>query len=235
MKKVLLIVPCFNEEKNVLNVYNTIKKYNQSHSQKYDAIFINDGSVDLTENILIRNNIPHIKLLKNLGIGGAVQTGYKYAFENNYDVAIQFDGDNQHDINYVKDLVKELSNNVNCVVGSRFLSNKNKFKSTFFRRVGIKLISFEIRLFTHVKITDPTSGFRAVDKNLIRLFASEYPIEYPEPISNVVLLKKKFLLKEVPVKMKERKKGNSSIHSWKSVYYMINVYVSIILVGIRGY
>ena len=164
MKKVLLIIPAFNEEKNILNVFNVVKNYNKTHSLKYDVIVINDGSTDSTEDILLRNKIPHVKLIKNLGIGGSVQTGYKYAYENNYDIAVQFDGDNQHDINYVDDLIKCLNNNVNCVIGSRFISNKSKFKSTFLRRVGIKLISLEIKLFTHTKITDPTSGFRAVDK-----------------------------------------------------------------------
>ncbi len=233
MKKILLVIPAYNEEKNILNVYNTIKKYNENYKQKYDVIVINDGSTDSTEEVLRRNKIPHIKLLNNLGIGGAVQTGYKYAYENNYDIAVQFDGDNQHDINYVKDLVNSLSNNVNCVIGSRFISKRNKFKSTFLRRMGIKMISFEIKLFTHTKITDPTSGFRAIDKKLIKYFSNDYPLEYPEPISNVVLLKNGFNVKEVPSKMKERKKGTSSIHTWKSLYYMVNVILSIFIISIR--
>lgn len=233
MKKVLLIIPAYNEEKNILNVCNSIKKYNEKHTQKFDIIVINDGSYDSTEEILVKNKIPHIKLLKNLGIGGAVQTGYKYADDNNYDIAVQIDGDNQHDVNFVNTLIKELSNNVNCVIGSRFLFKKNKFKSTFLRRIGIKLISFEIKILTHIKITDPTSGFRAIDKELIKYFSNNYPIEYPEPISNVVLLKNGFSLKEVPVRMKERKKGISSINTWKSLYYMVNVILSIFIVSIR--
>ena len=215
MKKVLLIIPAFNEEKNILNVFNIVKKYNETHNQKYDVIVINDGSIDSTEDILKRNNIPHIELIKNLGIGGAIQTGYKYAYENNYDIAVQFDGDNQHDINYVSDLIKGLS------------------KSTFFRRMGIKIISFEIKAFTHIKITDPTSGFRAIDKKLIKYFKDNYPLEYPEPVSAVMLLRNGFKLKEIPVKMKERKKGISSIYSWKSIYYMINVILSIFITSIR--
>ena len=233
MKKVLLIIPAFNEEKNILNVFNIVKKYNETHNQKYDVIVINDGSIDSTEDILKRNNIPHIELIKNLGIGGAIQTGYKYAYENNYDIAVQFDGDNQHDINYVSDLIKGLSNNINCAIGSRFISSKNKFKSTFFRRMGIKIISFEIKAFTHIKITDPTSGFRAIDKKLIKYFKDNYPLEYPEPVSAVMLLRNGFKLKEIPVKMKERKKGISSIYSWKSIYYMINVILSIFITSIR--
>lgn len=233
MKKVLLVIPAYNEEKNILNVFNVIKKYNKEHKQKYDVIVINDGSTDATEEILKRNRIPHIKLLNNLGIGGAVQTGYKYAYNNNYDIAIQFDGDNQHDINCVSDLIKGLSDGINCIIGSRFISKKNRFKSTFLRRMGIKIISFEIRLFTRTKITDPTSGFRAIDKKLIKYFSNNYPLEYPEPISNVVLLKNGFSLREVPAKMKERKKGTSSIHTWKSIYYMVNVILSIFIISIR--
>lgn len=233
MKKVLLIIPAYNEEKNILSVYNIIKKFNDKNNKKYDTIIINDGSTDNTETILLKNNIPHITLLKNLGIGGCMQTGYKYAYENNYDIAVQFDGDNQHDINYVNELINNLKDNINCVIGSRFLSSKNKFRSTFFRRIGIRIISSEIKLFTKQKITDPTSGFRCVDKKIIKYFSNNYPLEYPEPISNVMILKEGFNLKEIPVKMKERKKGFSSIRTWKTVYYMVNVILSIFMISIR--
>ena len=108
MKKILIIIPAYNEEKNILRTYNEIKKYNEKNKTKYDVIVVNDGSTDDTEIILQTNNIPHVCLPANLGIGGAVQTGYKYAAYNDYDVAIQYDGDGQHDINYIKNIVQQI-------------------------------------------------------------------------------------------------------------------------------
>ena len=229
--KILLIIPAYNEEANVLRVYNKILSYNKIAKNKLDVVFINDGSNDNTENILLENNINHVKLIQNLGIGGAVQTGYKYALINNYDIAIQLDGDGQHDINYVEDLIQPIiGENVNMVIGSRFIdSSSSKFKSSKMRRLGIKIISFCIRLRTGQKIFDTTSGFRAVDRTLIEKFSLHYPLEYPEPISSVDVLLNNLKIKEVPVSMNERIAGKSSIGSWKNVYYMINVTLSILL------
>lgn len=235
MKRVLLIIPAFNEEKSILNVVNSVKKYNKLNKTNYDVIVINDGSIDTTNEILKRNKIPHINLIKNLGIGGAVQTGYKYAYLNNYDIAIQFDGDGQHDIKYVNHLIKTMiKEKCDVVIGSRFVNKLSKFKSTFLRRVGIKIISLEIRIFVGKKITDPTSGFRAVNKKCIKFLSNNYPLEYPEAVSIVTLLKNKFKISETPVKMKERKNGKSSIYSWRSCYYMVNVLLSIFIASIRG-
>ncbi len=233
-EKILLIIPSYNEEKNILKVYNEINNYNKQNKIKYDYIFINDCSTDKSEKIFKENNINHINLIHNLGIGGAVQTGYKYALENNYDIVIQFDGDGQHDINYVSKIIEPIINKKsNMVIGSRFIDDSSDFKSTKMRQCGINLISFFIKLFTHKKIHDTTSGFRAVDKKLITEFAKYYPIEYPEPVSTVTILKKGYTISEVGVSMNERKEGTSSIKTWKSVYYMINVILSIIVTGIR--
>lgn len=234
--KVLLIIPSYNEEENVLNNYNRIIKYNKKGKIKYDAIVINDGSKDRTEEICRENNIPHISLVHNLGIGGAVQTGYKYAFDNNYDIAVQFDGDGQHDVNFVKNIIDPIINNeCDMVIGSRFIDKKSsEFKSSFSRRIGIKIISFFIKLVSRKKIYDTTSGFRAVNKKIIQEFASEYPVEYPEPITTVEVVKKGYRVTEVPVSMNERENGTSSIKTWKNIYYMINVIISIIITGIGG-
>ena len=136
MTKILLIIPAYNEAENILKVYNSIQDYNQKHQANYDILVVNDGSKDNTEEILSKNNINHIKLIHNLGIGGAVQTGYKYALENNYDIAIQFDGDGQHDVKYVNTIVKPIVNGqANMVIGSRFIDkNSSKFKSSASRR-----------------------------------------------------------------------------------------------------
>ena len=234
--RVLLIVPSFNEEKNVLSNYKKIVNYNKKNDTNYDVIIINDGSTDRTEEICIDNNIPHISLVHNLGIGGAVQTGYKYALENNYDIAIQFDGDGQHDINYVSKIIEPIINgNADMVIGSRFIDkNSSEFKSSKARRIGINIISFFIKLVTGKKVFDTTSGFRAVNVNLINYFAFNYPVEYPEPVSTVDILKKGYFIEEIPVSMNERENGVSSIRTWKKVYYMVNVVLSIIVSGMGG-
>ncbi len=236
-QKVLLIIPAYNEEESILNVVNKIYNYNKENNTKYDIVVINDGSKDNTEKILCENNINHIKLINNLGIGGAVQTGYKYALENDYDIAVQFDGDGQHDIRYVRDVIKPITDNdANMVIGSRFIDKStSKFKSSKARQMGIKMISFFIKLVTSKKIYDTTSGFRAVDKELIKKFSNSYPVEYPEPVSTTEILKMEYKVKEVAVSMNERENGISSIRMWKNCYYMINVILYILVIGIRRY
>lgn len=225
--KILLIIPAYNEEENILNTCNKIKEF----SNELDFIVINDGSKDNTLKILQENNINHINLINNLGIGGAVQTGYKYAYENNYDIAIQFDGDGQHDVNYVSNICAPIiEGQANMVIGTRYLDKTaSQFQSTFMRRFGSNIISFFIKICTHKKITDPTSGFRAVDKSIIEEFAKEYPTEYPEPESTVCMLCKGYKVTEVPVSMNERQGGTSSIRFLKSADYMIKVVLAIII------
>ena len=230
--KILLIIPSYNEEENVLKVYEQIKKY----ENQYDYVYINDASKDNTLKVLKENNLNHVNLISNLGIGGAVQTGYKYAYENGYDIAVQYDGDGQHDVSYVKNIIDPIINDkADFVIGSRFIKkDKDNFNTTFSRRIGINMISFFIKLVTKKKVYDTTSGFRAVNKDIIEFFAHDYPTEYPEPITTTQLLQKKYRFKEVPVMMKARMGGKSSIGSWKNVYYMINVIISIITVDARG-
>ena len=229
--KILIIIPAYNEE---ANIEKTIAGINNS-KVKVDYIVINDGSSDKTKDILAKNNFSHINLVHNLGIGGAIQTGYKYALTNDYDIAIQFDGDGQHDISYIEDLINPIvERQADFVIGSRFIKNKkSKFQSTGARRAGIKIISFLIKLFTGSEITDPTSGFRAASKEVIKQFASDYPTEYPEPESLTSILKADYKIVEVPVEMNERSGGKSSIYSWKSIYYMLNVCLSIFVTGIK--
>lgn len=233
--KVLLIIPAYNEQDAILSTIKMIDDYNYESVNHIDYVVINDGSRDDTETILSENNINHIQLVHNLGIGGAVQTGYKYAFENGYDIAIQFDGDGQHNVNYVPDICQPIINgDANMVIGSRFVEGStSEFKSTAARQMGIKLISSFIKFFTGKKLYDVTSGFRAIDKSLIEQFSIDYPLEYPEPISTTQILKEGKNISEVPVDMNERNGGVSSIRSWKNFYYMINVLLSIIVIGSR--
>ena len=236
MQKILIIIPAYNEEENILKTYTKIKEYNKKNKTNYDMIVINDGSTDNTKKILKENNIPHINLIHNLGIGGAVQTGYKYAYENNYDIAVQFDGDGQHDVRYVEKIIKPIiEKKADLVIGSRFVEDIKTFKSTFARRVGIKIISCFMKVATHKKIHDTTSGFRACSKELIYDFSLSYPSEYPEPITTAEVLKKKYTVKEVAVEMNEREAGVSSIRAWKNIYYMLNVCLALLAVKIRRY
>lgn len=193
---------------------------------------IDDGSSDQTLSVCKDNGINVVHLVHNLGIGGAVQTGYKYANEHNYDVAIQFDGDGQHDENYIDALVNEIKNGYDFVIGSRFVQNNDTFKSTFFRRLGIKVLSTFIKICAHKKIYDPTSGFRAANRDVIKLFANYYPVEYPEPETIVKLLKSGFKVNEIPVEMHEREFGTSSIKPLKSIYYMFSVSLAILITSI---
>ncbi len=227
--KIILIIPAYNEEKSIQKTIETVL------SAGFDYIVINDGSSDQTSKILDDNNYHHIDLIYNLGIGGAVQTGYKYARDNNYDIAIQFDADGQHDISYLEKLIEPIKNNqADLTIGSCFIDKtlKNQ-RSSKIRRFGIHFLSNIIKLFSGKRVHDPTSGFRAANKKVIELFADSYPQEYPEPISNFELLKFSHLkIKEVPVKMNKRTAGRSSIHSWKSVYAAINVFLSIIILSL---
>lgn len=226
--KALLIIPTYNEEKSIQKTIESVLHTN------CDYIVINDGSTDSTKQILEQNNYNHINLFSNLGIGGAVQTGYKYAYENNYDIAIQFDADGQHDVSYVEDIIKPLKDQkADLVIGSCFIDkDPNNQRASKIRRFGVRFLSGTIKLFSSKRIYDPTSGFRAVNRRVIKLFAEDYPLEYPEPISNYELLRShNYKIKEVPVKMNKRQAGKSSIHSWKSIYASINVFLSILILS----
>lgn len=235
MPKVLLIIPAYDEDANILRTCQNILDYNQKHHTNYDFIVINDSSNDSTGQILDDAGLPHIDHIYNLGIGGAMQTGYKYARDYDYDIAVQFDGDGQHSIDFVADLIQPiLDNRADLVIGSRFITKTGKFRSTFARRIGIKLISSYMKLLTRRRITDTTSGFRACDCHLIETFARDYPNEYPEPVTTTFCLLHGERVVEVPTTMNARTAGVSSIHTWKNAYYMINVFLTLLVVKIRG-
>lgn len=228
--RVLMIIPAYNEERSIVNTVNMIKD-TKLKKHTLDYIVVNDGSKDNTKNICLENNLNFIDLPVNLGIGGAVQAGYKYALYNDYDIAIQFDGDGQHDASYIEKLVKEILGGNDIVIGSRFVSNLSEFKSTAVRRIGINFLSRLIKICTKRRIYDPTSGFRACNKKIIKEFANDYPIDYPEPDTIVTIIKKGYKVSEIPVKMNERKEGKSSLNSniFKPIYYMIKVSIAIII------
>lgn len=224
--RVLLVVPAYNEQDNIVEVARIIEE------RGYDYIVVNDGSLDKTARLCRLNGIPLLDLPQNLGIGGAVQAGHKYAFLNGYDVDVQFDGDGQHDINYVPALLEQIEQGADLAIGSRFIDgHESAFQTTFMRRVGIKWLAIAIRLFSRTKVTDPTSGFRASGRRALELFARDYPIDYPEPESIVSAVKAGLSVKETHVEMHERAGGASSIGKLSSVYYMVKVTIAIAIAG----
>ena len=225
MNNVLIIIPAYNEQENIEKVVdNIIENYPQ-----YDYIVINDGSKDRTREICRQRKYQYINLSINLGIGGAVQTGYRYARDKGYDIAVQIDGDGQHDIAFVEQMLLVLENDeADIVIGSRFLK-KEGFQSSCMRRIGINLLSGLIRLCTGKKVKDVTSGFRAVNRRFIDIYADNYPTDYPEPEAIVEAVMHGGRIYEYPVSMKAREKGNSSINTIKSIYYMIKVTLAIII------
>ena len=224
MKKVLIIIPAYNEGENILKTVTDLIAVNKN----VDYVVINDGSTDNTKDVCVKNKINFIDLPANLGIGGAVQTGYLYAYNNNYDIAIQYDGDGQHDPDYIKDLIADIEKGNDLTIGSRYISDLSEFKSTKMRQLGIKILSGLIKMVTGKKIYDPTSGYRACNKKVIKLFAYNYPIDYPEPDSVTRIIKMGYSVGEIPVKMNPREKGRSSIRLVDSIYYMIKVSICII-------
>jgi len=230
--RILTIVPVFNEEKAIQLVIDDLKK----NFPQADIIIVNDGSRDNSSAIARRNKgIKIIDLPTNLGIGGSVQTGFKYALKNNYDIAIQFDGDGQHLAKEIHNLIQPIINKkADVVIGSRFLKPSQRgFRCRWTRRIGIKIFEWINSLIIQQRITDNTSGFRAYNKEAIRFLAYNYPTDYPEPEAVILLGRNRFKIKEVPVEMKERSHGKSSISGLKSIYYMIKVILCIIMTALR--
>jgi len=234
MNKILVIIPCYNEEKNIDKVVQNIQNYKVSNNLSdciIDYLIINDCSKDDTLEICKEKKYNFISLPVNLGIGGGVQAGYLYAYERGYDIAIQHDGDGQHDPLYFFNVITPiLSGQADIVIGSRFVDKwgGGGYKSSGLRRFGISFLSKLISLCTGVKIYDVTSGYRAVNRRFIKLFAAHYAQDYPEPEAIMDAALHKARIMEVPVIMREREEGKSSISPIKSIYYMIKVSIAIL-------
>jgi glycosyltransferase involved in cell wall biosynthesis len=228
--RVLIIIPAYNEEANITRVVRTVTDFAAGYTRhQVDYVVINDGSTDATGEICRRNGFETVHLVQNLGIGGAVQTGYLLAQQLGYDAAVQFDGDGQHDIASLDALLRPIEEGrANFVIGSRYLEHTSAFRSTFMRRLGSSFLALTLRIFSGFRPTDPTSGYRAADRAGIGVLARDYPADYPEPESIVILLKHKLRVTEVGVNMFERTGGVSSISPLKSVRYMIKVSLAIL-------
>lgn len=228
--KVLLIIPAYNEQENIQGVLADIGQY----APEMDCIVINDCSTDGTREVLRGIGANYLDLPINLGIGGGVQTGYRYALEHGYDIAVQFDGDGQHDARFLQDLIAPIvKGEADAVIGSRFLEREG-FQSSALRRFGIHFLSGLIRILCGVRVLDVTSGMRAVNRDLIEVFSREYAQDYPEPEAILTSGLYGARIVEVPVQMRERKNGTSSISPVRSVYYMIKVSLNLVLARMSG-
>ena len=228
MKK-LVIIPAFNEEGNLEKTIRDIKE----NAPGFDYVIINDCSTDGTLAMCRRHGFSYLNLPVNLGIGGAVQTGYRYAYYHGYDIAVQFDGDGQHSASYLPEMVEQLEETgSDMVIGSRFIT-KEGFQSSSLRRLGIRYFTLLIRILTGKKITDPTSGMRMINRKLMEKFTEEYPKDYPEPESVVTILSEKHQVTEMPVIMNEREEGNSSISLRNGAYYMVKVSFAMVIARMK--
>ncbi|MDT8389867.1 MAG: glycosyltransferase family 2 protein [Lentisphaeria bacterium] len=237
-KRVLVIIPAFNEETAIVRTVTSI--IDAPMSSDLEVLVVNDGSVDDTQQkceAMVAEN-PRVHLVNlpfNSGIGAAVQTGFLYAQRHDFDFAVQYDGDGQHCVESLETLIHHaITNDLDLCIGSRYLKlDEDNFKSTYLRRVGIRFFATLIQALTGAKITDTTSGFRVYGKRAIAMFSKNYPDDYPEPEAVFRCVHSKMRVEEIPAKMRERDGGESSINNLKSAYYMLKVTMAILIERLR--
>ncbi len=226
----IAIVPALNEEGAIGDVIDEIKAFDAS----FDVVVIDDGSTDRTTEVARARGAHVLRLPFNLGIGGSVQTGFRYAYENGYRIAVRVDGDGQHDPAQLgKVLDPVLRDEVDICVGSRWLERIEGHRSSASRRIGIRILASTVSLLTRQRVTDPTSGFQALNRKAIALFAADYPHDYPEVEALVMVIRHRLRLREVPVAMRPRAAGRSSIRALSSVYYMVKVMLALFVGSFR--
>jgi len=218
------IVPALNEEHALPTVIDELRAFDP----RLDIVVVDDGSVDRTAEVAASKGARVLRLPFNLGIGGAVQTGFRFAFERGYDIAVRVDGDGQHDPSQLdRVLAPVLSGEADIAVGSRFAADSDGYRSSRTRRLGIRLLARVVSRIVGQRVTDTTSGFQALNRHGIALFARDYPHDYPEVEATVMVFRHRLRLVEVPVTMRERGGGRSSITTLRSVYYMVKVLLAI--------
>jgi glycosyltransferase involved in cell wall biosynthesis len=226
MTKFLAIVPAYNEAAAIAATVADVCE----HAPGFDVLVVDDGSTDDTADVALAAGARVLDHPFNLGIGGAVQSGYQYALEHGYDVAVQVDGDGQHDARHIPELLARLRANpeLNMVTGSRFLAlDGHGDRSSAPRRLGIRVFSGVLSAVCGRRVTDPTSGFRMTDRRGIELFARDYPHDYPEVEAVLMCHAHRLCSEEMPVRMRARQTGRSSIGSSQSVYYMVKVLLAV--------
>ncbi len=223
--KTLVLIPCYNEQENIVRVIERLA----TTCPAVDYLIINDCSTDASEAILLAHGYNHVTLPVNLGIGGGVQTGYRYAKEHGYDITVQMDGDGQHNPAYLNTVIAPVAaGTLDMCIGSRFLE-KEGFQTSFMRRLGIVILSRLIQLLCGKRIYDVTSGFRATNAEMTAYFADHYAADYPEPEAILAAVLRGYRVGEAPVIMEERLGGVSSIRALKSAYYMVKVSLSLLV------
>ncbi len=233
MPRIAAIVPAYNEEESIASVVNELHSVSVQNNLDIVIVVVNDCSNDSTWNLVLSLPCVAINLPVNLGIGGAVQTGFKHALQNGFDFAIQIDGDGQHPAEELPKLIlAQQRNGWNITIGSRFI-DKTGFQSSTLRRTGINYFKHLIRLLVNVTITDSTSGFRMIDRKALQLVCDYYPDEYPEPEAIILYRKNNLSMGEVAVNMRQRQGGISSIGGRASIYYMFKVTLSILFTFIK--
>lgn len=233
IERVAIIIPAFNEAENLKRLLPELLKVGIARRQ---VLVVDDCSSDATSSTAQAYGVNVLRLVVNLGIGGAVQSGFKWALRNGFDFALQVDGDGQHDPSFIPALLQAAHNSgVDAVIGSRFVgSSKEGFQSTTSRRLGIKWLSFLLLMFTGQRVHDVTSGMRLLGRKWLEEFTGHYPVDYPEPETLALIAAAGGRLIEVPVVMRNRSAGESSINHRRAVYYMIRVSIGIVLAALRG-
>jgi glycosyltransferase involved in cell wall biosynthesis len=219
----IAIVPAYNEALNIGRVVDELRAFDSG----LDVVVISDGSADRTAEVAAEHGAHVIRLPFNLGIGGAVQTGFRYAWESGYDLAVRCDGDGQHDpAELPKVIAPVLAGEADICVGSRF-TGADGYRSSMTRRVGIRLLALVVSAIARQRVTDTTSGFQALNRRVLGLFAGDYPNDYPEVEGMIMTIRHRLRLREVPVTMREREHGRSSITALRSIYYMVKVFTAL--------
>jgi glycosyltransferase involved in cell wall biosynthesis len=230
--RVVAVVPAFNEEAVIRKVVDEIREADP----RLDVVVVDDASSDQTAEVARAGGATVLQLPFNVGIGGAVQTGFKYALEHGYPLAVRLDGDGQHDAREIPKLLAPVeSGEANLVIGSRFVEPGGSYRPTFGRRLGIGLFARLVSLLARQRVTDTTSGFVALDRVGIELFAREYPHDYPEVEATLVALRSGLRLTHVQVEMRERETGTSSITFVRSLYYIVKVMLALFVSSLRRY
>jgi glycosyltransferase involved in cell wall biosynthesis len=228
--KLCIVIPAFNEADNIAAVISDIR----SHVRHTTIVVVDDGSPDDTFTIATSLGVVALRLPVNLGIGGAVQTGLKYAVKNGFDIAVQFDGDGQHLASELPTILAPVIDGVaDVAIGSRFKHGHSAYRAGAARTIGIRVISWVNSLLIRQRITDPTSGFRAYNRRALVFLEDDYPQDYPEPEAIIALSRNRYRILEIAVEMKPRAKGKSSISAWSACFYMIKVLLAILITSIR--
>ncbi len=219
------VVPAYNEAESIAAVVREVKGFDP----EFEVVVVDDGSTDATARLAVEAGARVVRLPFNLGIGGAVQTGYQYARDHDFDLAVQVDGDGQHDPRQIPLLFEPiLDGRADMVVGTRF-AGEGSYRPPLGRRIGIGIFARVVSFVVGQRVTDTTSGFRACNRKAVSLFAADYPHDYPEVEGTILVFKHRLRLVEVPVGMRSRAGGRSSINSVRSVYYMVKVLLAIFI------